>query len=176
MRDENEDEADRLTSAATRPTIPHPNLHCHTRNPWVIASHLMKRLFVPFMAIALVATLLAACNTPQSEKPQPKPPGKTGFHTPTPPPTVPDNAPEESKPKNADVGSGGGDQKPPNPVPDKPPVPQGDIPYAKPVPGKPGFVFSPYEPYKGYIDVRGFPPGTEVKDPYSDSGKSFLVP
>jgi len=43
-----------------------------------------------------------------------------------------------------------------------------------PVPGKPGFVFSPYDQYKGYIDVRGFPPGTEVKDPYS--GKSFLVP
>ena len=40
--------------------------------------------------------------------------------------------------------------------------------------GKPGFVFSPYDQYKGYIDVRGFPPGTEVKDPYS--GKSFLVP
>jgi hypothetical protein len=50
----------------------------------------------------------------------------------------------------------------------------GGIPYAKPVPGKPGFVFSPYDQYKGYIDLRGFPPGTEVKDPYS--GKSFLVP
>jgi hypothetical protein len=58
-------------------------------------------------------------------------------------------------------------------VPDQP-VKVGEIPYAKPVPGKPGFVFSPYDQYKGYIDVRGFPPGTEVKDPYS--GKSFLVP
>ena len=48
------------------------------------------------------------------------------------------------------------------------------IPYAKPVPGKPGFAFSPYESSKGYIDLRGFPSGTEVKDPYS--GKSFLVP
>jgi autotransporter-associated beta strand protein len=48
------------------------------------------------------------------------------------------------------------------------------IPDAKPVPGKPGFVYSPYAKDKGYIDVRGFPPGTEVKDPYS--GKSFLVP
>jgi hypothetical protein len=30
-------------------------------------------------------------------------------------------------------------------------------PIAKPVPGKPGFVFSPFGNNKGYIDVRGFP-------------------
>jgi hypothetical protein len=45
-----------------------------------------------------------------------------------------------------------------------------DIPYAIPVPNKPGFVTSPYSPKSGYVDVRGFPSGTEVKDPYS--GKS----
>lgn len=49
-----------------------------------------------------------------------------------------------------------------------------DIPYAIPVPGKPGFVTSPYAPKAGYVDVRGFPSGTEVKDPYS--GKIFLTP
>jgi hypothetical protein len=49
-----------------------------------------------------------------------------------------------------------------------------DIPYAIPVPGKPGFVTSPYSPKSGYVDVRGFPSGTEVKDPYS--GKTFLTP
>ena len=49
-----------------------------------------------------------------------------------------------------------------------------DIPYAIPVPGKPGFVTSPYSPKSGYVDVRGFPSGTEVKDPYS--GKVFLTP
>lgn len=49
-----------------------------------------------------------------------------------------------------------------------------DYPYGSPVPGKPGFVTSPHAPYSGYVDVRGFPPGTEVKDPYS--GKIFLVP
>jgi hypothetical protein len=42
-----------------------------------------------------------------------------------------------------------------------------------PVPGKPGFVRSPYSPDK-MTDVRGYAPGTEVKDPYTQ--KIFLVP
>ncbi|HSP45784.1 MAG TPA: hypothetical protein VLO30_07310 [Chthoniobacterales bacterium] len=47
------------------------------------------------------------------------------------------------------------------------------LPRASPVPDKPGFVYSPYNP-KFIIDVRGFPPGTEVTDP--NTGKVFRVP
>jgi hypothetical protein len=59
------------------------------------------------------------------------------------------------------------------PAPTAPPTAKGDYPYAIPVPGKPGFVRSPYSPDK-MTDVRGYAPGTEVKDPYTN--KIFLVP
>ena len=49
-----------------------------------------------------------------------------------------------------------------------------DFPYGIPVPNKPGFVTSPYSPKSGYVDIRGFPSGTEVKDPYT--GKIFITP
>lgn len=48
------------------------------------------------------------------------------------------------------------------------------LPYGTPVAGKPGFVTSPYAPKDGYVDLRGFPPGTEVKCPYT--GKLFRAP
>ena len=46
-------------------------------------------------------------------------------------------------------------------------------PFASPVPGKPGFVYSPYDE-KFLIDVRGVPPGMEMKDP--NTGKPLRVP
>jgi hypothetical protein len=42
------------------------------------------------------------------------------------------------------------------------------------VPGKAGYVFSPFDPSGGYVDVNGYTSGQKVKDPYS--GKIFLVP
>jgi hypothetical protein len=60
---------------------------------------------------------------------------------------------------------------PPPAAPTK--VAKGDFPYGIPVPNKPHLVESPFSPGK-YVDVEGFAPGTEVKDPYT--GKIFLVP
>jgi len=54
------------------------------------------------------------------------------------------------------------------------PLPHGEIPYGVPVPGKPGYVTSPHAPESGYVDLRGFQRGTEVKCPYTN--KIFLVP
>ena len=44
-----------------------------------------------------------------------------------------------------------------------PAVVPGEIPVARPVPGKPGFCFSPFN--GEIIDVQGIPPGTLVQDP-----------
>jgi hypothetical protein len=50
---------------------------------------------------------------------------------------------------------------------------QSEFPVAKPVPGKPGYVYSPFEPNK-YVDVSGYASGSKVKDPYAQ--KIFVVP
>src|SRR6267142_429279 len=52
--------------------------------------------------------------------------------------------------------------------------PETAFPTGKLVPGKPGYVFSPFDKEGRYVDVSGFAPGTKVKDPWTD--KIFLVP
>jgi hypothetical protein len=55
-----------------------------------------------------------------------------------------------------------------------PPPQTAQYPTARPVPGKPGFVYSPYDPNGGYVDVTGYASGSKAKDPYSQ--KIFIVP
>ncbi|MCA1962744.1 MAG: hypothetical protein LDL31_02220 [Prosthecobacter sp.] len=69
---------------------------------------------------------------------------------------------------------------PPAPAPTQPPVstpaptpPPSDVPFARPVPGKPGYVFSPRDGKK-VISVEGLRPGSKAKDP--DTGEIFRVP
>ncbi|GAA5480893.1 hypothetical protein Hsar01_00097 [Haloferula sargassicola] len=67
------------------------------------------------------------------------------------------------------------DQRIPDRTPDPEPEPESKprTPVAKGVPGKPGFVFSPFN--NKIIDVKGIPSGTMVMDPtYPASDKKYF--
>ncbi len=90
-------------------------------------------------------------------------------------PGIPGPAPQPTPaPSESAVSQPSADE--PAPVvqtPTPPPLAE-KLQYGVPVPGKPGFITSPHSPYAGQIDARGYPPGTELKDPYS--GQVILVP
>ena len=97
-------------------------------------------------------------------------PGRTVTPSATQPPrstTNPSLGPRSSPPTVTEKSK-------PSPSPSRTASTQAQLPTAKPVPGKPGYVFSPFDPGGGYVDVTGYSPGQKVKDPYS--GKIFLVP
>ncbi|MDZ4286447.1 MAG: hypothetical protein U0984_00720 [Prosthecobacter sp.] len=56
----------------------------------------------------------------------------------------------------------------------KPEAAASDLPYGTPIPGRAGFVNSPYAAKHQLVDVTGLPAGMEVKCPYT--GKLFRVP
>jgi hypothetical protein len=129
------------------------------------------------LSLALLAALLMSACT-EYEEPPPRPPARhpvskypsEGQYPVTQQPFNPNAAPPESTATPPEQVSA----SPTPPPPAAPAKARGDYPYGTPVPGKPGFVKSPFAPDQGLVDVRGFPPGTEVKDPFT--GKIFLVP
>jgi len=132
-----------------------------------------------FLKFSLLLALLAAFLLASCAEEPPPPPSRhrTANYPPTqtgeyPPPQQPFNPNGPVQPTGTPPTETAPTSPPPTAAPTKK-IAKGDYPYGIPVPGKPHLVESPYSPGK-YIDVEGFPPGTEVKDPYTD--KIFLVP
>lgn len=146
----------------------------------------MKRIFFSAL-IVTTAFYLGACAGPDEQQRKIKQhrygyEGQDQAATDTqtmPPPVAPDaNAQPQTKTETTTP-------QPPPPTevtktqPNAPATQKKDYPYGVPVAGKPGYVTSPYAPYAGLVDVRGYAPGTEVACPYSSTPAKkqiFLVP
>ncbi len=129
----------------------------------------MKNVLNTIVGLAVAATLISACATKETPAPE-EPPQQEKISnqasrsqvpvrsTPTPTPGRPSAEEFQVTPVST-----------PTPTPEVK-----DYPSGVSVSDRPGYVRSPYAPDLGLVDVRGIPPGTEVRDPYT--GRIFLVP
>lgn len=147
--------------------------------------HMIRHLFLGIVGLAILA--VSACH-PYQEKPKQKPqqgaqqaakPKETKKLTEE---KARKKAEEDLKKKSADSATDsttpGGDTPPTNPAgggTTPPPVEpkRTDYAFATKVPGKEGFVFSPYN--NKVVDVKDLPSGTLVADPtYPASEKKYF--
>ena len=94
--------------------------------------------------------------------------------TPGRPVTAPPPATINRRPVRTTASSPTARTKPaPSATPRPKPTHTTQFPTAKPVPGKPGYVYS-IDPKGGIVDVTGYKPGDKAKDPYTQ--QIFIVP
>ncbi|BCX49557.1 hypothetical protein HAHE_34650 [Haloferula helveola] len=138
----------------------------------------MKLVIPASASLTLVAAFLASCTPYPEQPPVPGPDVAQNNPAGTPgDPNQPDKPDEGTTSESMDkpdetpkITENVTDPEPPKPAP----KPNNQV--ARPVPGKPGFVFSPYN--NKIIDVKGIPSGTLVADPTYPAAekKYFRVP
>ncbi len=146
----------------------------------VVCPYTRKPFIVPAGAQEAPQQQVASTPAPAPlPKPQPQPQA-----APAPAPKITQQAP--SVPTKVAVNSTPAPQPPPQPqAKPNPPVVQqtpppapapapSELPFGVSIPGRPGFVNSPYAAKHQLVDVTGLPTGMEVKCPYT--GKLFRVP
>ena len=119
------------------------------------------RLWISRVGVVVASLALSSCwwgfsDAPLATNPPMTPPGSQL------PPEQPTPPEEKSEPEI---------RRDPNPLP-----PSGSVPVARRVPGRDGFVFSPFN--NKLVDVAGFPSGALVADPHypASEKKYFKVP
>ncbi len=150
-----------------RGMVPGSKVVCpYTRKPFLVPN-------MPAEREQHVASTPAPAPLP---KPQPQsapaPAPKVSQQVPTTPTKVATNtAPAPQAPPTAPAK-----QSPPAVQQTPPPAAagNGELPFGVAIPGRPGFVNSPYAAKHQLVDVTGLPTGMEVKCPYT--GKLFRVP